>query len=142
MRTNPEFGSVRIGSLSSVKSVLLVTVTTIARAFAMFVAEYLIYKTCRKVNDSLVGGEKMPTNFVHSVFTYRRYGVGGSDIHSWMDSPSRDLGKIHRLLRHDYDDWIPQRFVRKYGLWKAKAIMRSHIYRDRNWHWLKKIFWR
>jgi hypothetical protein len=55
-----------------------------------------------------------------------------------MDEPSRDMGAIHRMLRHDYDDWIPQQFVDRYGLWMAKAIMRSHIYLDENWYWLRR----
>jgi hypothetical protein len=45
-----------------------------------------------------------------------------------MDEPWRDLGIIHRLLRHDYDDWIPQIFVDEYGLTQAKAFARARMY--------------
>ena len=68
----------------------------------------------------------------------RARGVDGGDIHTWIDAPWRDLEVLHRRLRHDYDDWIPQRFVVRYGLHLAKAIMRSHIWLDKNWHWYKQ----
>jgi hypothetical protein len=57
-----------------------------------------------------------------------------------MDEPWNELGVIHRLLRHDYDDWIPQRFVNEYGLKLAKDVMRSHIWLDRNWKWYQYRF--
>jgi hypothetical protein len=82
----------------------------------------------------------MPTRKIHCEFTVREYGVTGEDIHKWMDAPARNLGISHRRLRHSYDEWVPKKFVRKYELWLAKAIMRSHIWLDNNWKWLKNRF--
>lgn len=82
----------------------------------------------------------MPKRKIHCEFTLRKYGVTGEDIHYWIDEPSRDLGVVHRILRHNYYDWIPQRFVYKYGLDLALDIMRSHIWLDENWRWYQHYF--
>jgi hypothetical protein len=82
----------------------------------------------------------MPERKIHNEFTEREYGVTGDDIHKWIDAPARNLGVLHRRLRHDYGDWIPKKFVRKYGVKRAKEIMRSHIWLDKNWKWLKDRF--
>jgi hypothetical protein len=64
----------------------------------------------------------------------------GEDIHQWIDAPARDLGVLHRKLRHEYDEWVPTKFVRKYGVHLAKAIMRSHIWLDNNWKLVENRF--
>ena len=79
----------------------------------------------------------MPNNKIHRIFTRRKYGVDGGDIHRWMDEPSQYLGPAHRILRHEYSLWIPNVFIEKFGLSLAQAIVRSHIWLDENWHWLK-----
>jgi hypothetical protein len=84
----------------------------------------------------------MPPNRIHGIFTSLRYGVSGKDLHTWIDRPSEIFGKEHRIYRHDYSMWIPQKFVNRYGLKLARAIVRSHIWLDKNWHWLKdKVHW-
>jgi len=82
----------------------------------------------------------MPDREIHCEFTERRYGMTGEDIHQWIDAPARDLGVLHRQLRHEYDEWVPTKFVRKYGVHLAKAIMRSHIWLDNNWKLVEKRF--
>jgi hypothetical protein len=84
----------------------------------------------------------LPRRKIHCEFTKRRYRVTGESLHKWIDKPWRKLGIKHRMLRHDYEDWIPQRFVDEYGLPLAKSILRSHIWLDENWSWYKYEFYR
>ncbi|MFC1803850.1 hypothetical protein ACFL0D_07800, partial [Thermoproteota archaeon] len=74
----------------------------------------------------------MPRNRIHRIFTYQRYGVTGKDIHRWMDKPSNIYMRMYRKVRNNYSMWIPNRFVRKYGLGLARAIAQSHIWLDKN----------
>ena len=82
----------------------------------------------------------MPKRNLHNEFTEREYGVTGDDIHEWTDELSQELGVHHRQERHSYDEWLPYRFIKKYGLRLAKAIHRSHVWLDKNWKWLKDRF--
>jgi hypothetical protein len=59
-----------------------------------------------------------------------------------MDELSKTFEIEHRYFRHDPMMWIPEHFVQKYGLPLSRAIVRSHIWLDKNWNWYKeKIFW-
>jgi hypothetical protein len=74
----------------------------------------------------------MPRSKQHRDFTLRKYGVTGDDIHVWTDERYQDLGVRHRQERHQYNEWLPKRFIHKYGLRLAKAIHRSHVWLDNN----------
>jgi len=72
----------------------------------------------------------MPPNEKHREYTYGKLGVSGWDIHYWMDALWLEYGADHRDFRHDPEVWIPDRFVRKYGLRLARLIVRTHIELD------------
>jgi hypothetical protein len=66
----------------------------------------------------------------HRKYTFRKLSVSGWDIHYWMDELWLKYGKSHRDYRHDPDEWIPIRFVSKYGLELARLIVWTHIELD------------
>ena len=43
----------------------------------------------------------MPNHEEHCQHSFKRYGVRGDDIHSWIDEPSQIMGGEHRKFRHD-----------------------------------------
>jgi hypothetical protein len=47
-----------------------------------------------------------------------------------MDELWLKYGKDHCDYRHDPDEWIPDRFVWKYGLKTARLIVWTHIELD------------
>ncbi|MCW4039195.1 MAG: hypothetical protein NWE83_00420 [Candidatus Bathyarchaeota archaeon] len=54
----------------------------------------------------------MPRRKQHREFTLRKYGVTGDDIHKWTDERYQDLGVRHRQERHQYNEWLPKRFIK------------------------------
>lgn len=46
----------------------------------------------------------MPQRWLHELLDIIAHGWSKWKYHKWKDEPSRDLGKYHRVLRHD--DWI------------------------------------
>ena len=71
----------------------------------------------------------MPGNEEHSNDTLKRLGVRASDLHEWMDEPSKLYGSSHRMYRHD-PDCPPEWALMKYGLELSQKIMRAHIELD------------
>ena len=43
----------------------------------------------------------MPSNEIHCAQSRKKYGKSFSDLHKWMDEPSKILGSNHRIIRHD-----------------------------------------
>jgi hypothetical protein len=72
----------------------------------------------------------MPGNEEHCVATLERYGVRAEEVHRWMDEPCRLYGVSHRKTRHDFNQPIPDEFVRRYGEAMARNIMNDHILMD------------
>jgi len=72
----------------------------------------------------------LPNKEEHGQSSYRRYGVHGYDLHSWMDEPVQTHGPSHRRFRHDADH-PPKWAVDKYGFETAQNIMLDHIFMDR-----------
>ncbi len=72
----------------------------------------------------------MPKNPDHSKYTFRIYGVTGSDIHRWIDEPSRKYGPSHRKFRHHSDDELPQWIVDNYKPGLARKIQLLHYELD------------
>jgi len=72
----------------------------------------------------------MPNCAEHTIHCWNLYGVGGADIHQWMDEPSSLLGSHHRKHRHDPQMKIPQKFINKYGEELARNIVLDHLYLD------------
>ena len=72
----------------------------------------------------------LPNKEEHGQSSYRRYGVHGYDLHSWMDEPAQTHGPSHRRFRHDADH-PPKWAVDKYGFETAQNIMLDHIFMDR-----------
>ena len=71
----------------------------------------------------------MPINEMHSDYTFQMYGVKASDLHRWMDEPWEIHGKSHRQTRHNAN-FIPKKFIDKYGKELAQVIMEDHILLD------------
>lgn len=43
----------------------------------------------------------MPSNAFHCLISKLLLGKDGKSVHSWMDEPSKHLGRAHRRERHD-----------------------------------------
>jgi superfamily I DNA and/or RNA helicase len=71
----------------------------------------------------------MPGNLEHSQHSHRIIGVEASDLHMWMDRPSRELGPDHRFLRHDPSE-PPEWAVKRYGVETARRVMEDHVKLD------------
>jgi len=78
-----------------------------------------------KVND-------LPELEEHCKHTFKRYGIRGDDIHSWMDEPSQISGGSHRNYRHDLES-LPiaiKMFEAKYGAEMVENIFLDHLKAD------------
>ena len=75
----------------------------------------------------------MPLDKEHCDNTMRMYGVTGTDIHYYMDSPSKEFGPLHQRLRHDLETvkYIGKTFRKKYGKNLAEDIAQLHIKNDK-----------
>jgi hypothetical protein len=85
-------------------------------------------KLANNLNES-----KLPNHEEHCKHSEQRYGVRGDDIHSWMDEPSRILGRSHRGERHDPVRDLPivlRVFGEEYGEDVARQIFLDHLYLD------------
>ena len=68
----------------------------------------------------------------HCKHTFKRYGIRGDDIHSWMDEPSQLSGGSHRTYRHDLAS-LPiaiRMFEAKYGAEMVENIFLDHLKAD------------
>jgi len=74
----------------------------------------------------------MPSLTEHCMFTKKRYGVTGRDIHKWMDEPVKLYGPNHRMVRHDKYQELPFSFIEKYGNELAYNIMLDHLLADQH----------
>jgi len=73
-----------------------------------------------------------PSHEEHCEHSFKRYGVRGDDIHSWMDEPSSVAGGNHRHFRHDINS-IPiaiKQFGQKYGADMVENIFLDHLKAD------------
>jgi hypothetical protein len=97
--------------------------------------EYKIYTSASTSFEFPIQKEviNVPRRKIHNACTLRKYGVTGDDIHEWTDELYQELGIYHRQERHHYDEWLPWRFIKKYGLHRAKGIHRYHVWLDNNW---------
>jgi len=68
----------------------------------------------------------------HCKHSFKRYGIRGDDIHSWMDEPSQLSGGSHRTYRHDLES-LPiaiKMFEAKYGAEMVENIFLDHLKAD------------
>jgi len=74
----------------------------------------------------------MPNLEEHCRRTLKRYGVEGSDIHTWLDEPSREYAGSHRQFRHDTETikLVGEIFGKTYGKSLAENIALDHIMVD------------
>jgi len=74
----------------------------------------------------------MPSHEEHCQHSFKRYGVRGDEIHSWMDEPSSVAGGSHRTYRHDLAS-LPtaiQQFDKLYGVEMVENIFLDHLKAD------------
>ena len=74
----------------------------------------------------------MPSHEEHCRYTFRRYGVRGEDIHTFIDEPAVLFAGKHRDFRHDNETvkLVGQMFKAKYGEELAMNIALDHIIAD------------
>jgi hypothetical protein len=74
----------------------------------------------------------MPNIDEHCKRTLKKYGVEGTDIHKWLDEPSRKYAGRHREFRHDTETirLVGEIFGSKYGRRLAENIALDHIMAD------------
>lgn len=76
----------------------------------------------------------MPEHEEHCQHSFKRYGIRGDDIHTWMDEPSKIvIGASHRMFRHSYADlsMAIQIFGEKYGDKNVENIFIDHLILDK-----------
>ena len=74
----------------------------------------------------------MPDHEEHCKHSFKRYGVRGEEIHSWLDEPSKVFGGFHRQLRHNYEtiNEAVKFFGEKYGSETVRNIVTDHFIAD------------
>lgn len=70
----------------------------------------------------------MPNHETHCEHSFQRYGRRFSELHRWMDEPSRGLGPRHQVLRHDLKT-TPAEARGLFGEWADQAAI-DHILLD------------
>jgi hypothetical protein len=81
---------------------------------------------------NILRGIDMPQHEEHCEHSFKRYGVRGDDIHTWIDEPSAISGGSHRQFRHDLNS-LPlaiQLFSNKYGADMVENIFLDHLKAD------------
>jgi hypothetical protein len=60
--------------------------------------------------------ENLAPNWKHRKYTGKKLGIYyNGDIDRWMDARWRKYSESHRMFRHNPDEWLPHRYIRKYG---------------------------
>lgn len=74
----------------------------------------------------------MPNHEEHCEHSFKRYGVKGEDIHTFLDEPCRLVGQGHREFRHDTKTikLVGDIFGEKYGRELAESIALDHLTAD------------
>jgi hypothetical protein len=70
----------------------------------------------------------MPSHKTHCAISKKRTGYDFSELHNWIDGPSKTLGKNHRTVRHAWNDTdrktIQEYWDNKKGTgWGDKAVI-------------------
>jgi superfamily I DNA and/or RNA helicase len=82
----------------------------------------------------------MPSNEEHSKQTLEKLGISASDLHIWMDEPSKWAGYLHRFYRHDPNK-PPKWAIEKYGSELTEQIMHDHLELDEYEDYNTKLFY-